>query len=208
MSKNNVKTNWATATKNPYEALSGLLSCINARKNAWIELRKNGDQEIPIKKRNPLLEDPFNWTMSYGICRNEDEFKNRNYFNKTEKDLTRNWTYCFGQPDAIEAYKTSRKVSADLFNGGIGCPVQITDANAYRKSIGDPYDYSYFMTYWKPLPEIPYQIIDETVGKVFTICYNEELVDPIKAIRTAGEFLLEISKQMEEKNESISFIRT
>lgn len=206
MSKNDVKTNWTSATKNPYEALSGLMSCISAGKNAWIEVRENGDQEIPIKKRNPLLDNPFNWTMSYGTCRNEYEFKNRNYFNETEKDLTWNWTYCFGQPDAIEAYKTMGKVSADLFNGETGCPVRISDANAYRKSIGDLYDYSYFMTYWKPLPEIPYHIIDETVGKVFTICYNEELVDQIKAIRTAGKFLLEIAEKMEEKSESISFI--
>ena len=81
-------TNWTAATNNPNKAIIGLVSCLESGKNAWIEIRKNGEQDYPLKIKNPALENPFNWEIMYGVPRNEKEMMNHKYFNDTEKDLT------------------------------------------------------------------------------------------------------------------------
>ena len=79
-----VHTTWTEATTNVNKAMIMLLSCLDSGKNAWIELRKNGDQAYPIKMKNPELDNPFNWEMSYSTPRNEKEMMNYKYFNDTE----------------------------------------------------------------------------------------------------------------------------
>ena len=100
-----VYTTWAEATNNASKAMMGLISCIESGKNAWIEVRRNGDQAYPIKIKNPALDDPYNWEMNYGVPKNENDFLNDHYFNETEKDLTYNWIACFGEKEAIEEYQ-------------------------------------------------------------------------------------------------------
>jgi len=194
-----VKTNWTKATTNPSVALAGLISCIEYGCNAWIEVRNNGEQEFPIMKKNPELDNPFNWTMSYGTSRNEKEMREHKYFNETEEDMTYNWTACYGEPDAIKQYQEEGIVSDGLFKGIGTChPVRIADVEAYREKI-DGYKYGYWVTYWKPKDNIPYWVVDDTVGKVFTICYDDEPVNKSVAMRRAATFLEDYADVLERK---------
>ena len=189
-------TNWTEATNNPNKAIIGLVSCLESGKNAWIEIRKNGEQDYPLKIKNPALENPFNWEMMYGVPRNEKEMMNHKYFNDTEKDLTYNWTACYGEAKAIEEYQKNGTITKEMFNGmGICHPVRIKDANFYRKNIlGDNYEYGYWVTYWRAKKDIPYYIVDESVGNVFTICYNDELCDRSEAMKKAAQFMMEYAE--------------
>ena len=64
---NKTDTTWTQATTNPSEIMLGLVSCLESGKNAWIEIRKNGDQAYPVMKKNPALENPFNWEMNFVV---------------------------------------------------------------------------------------------------------------------------------------------
>lgn len=198
-----VYTSWTEATNNASKAMISLISCLDSNKNAWIEIRKNGDQDSPIKTKNPALDNPFNWEMSYGVPRNEDEMKKHHYFNETEKDLTFNWIAGFGDENAIKEYQVNGIISKGLLNGtGICHPVRIKDANLYReKFVGDNYEYGYWTTYWKPKNNIPYWIVDETIGDVFTICYNDEPVDKADAIVKTAQFMLEYANSLQSFND-------
>lgn len=193
-----VYTNWSQATNNASRAMMGLISCIEHGMNAWIELRKNGEQDHPMKIKNPELDNPFNWTMSFGVPRDGAELLNHNYFNDTEKDLTMNWTACFGEPDAIKEYQEHGKITKELFKGQGTChPVKIADANFYRKNtLGDNYKYEFWVTYWQPKDKIPYWVVDESVGDVFTVCYNDEPVDKAEAIRKAARFMMDYADSL------------
>lgn len=193
---NEIYTNWTEATNNPNKAIIGLVSCLESGKNAWIEIRKNGEQDYPLKIKNPALENPFNWEMMHGVPRNEKEMMNHKYFNDTEKDLTYNWTACYGEAKAIEEYQKNGTITKEMFNGmGICHPVRIKDANFYRKNIlGDNYEYGYWVTYWRAKKDIPYYIVDESVGNVFTICYNDELCDRAEAMKRAAQFMMEYAE--------------
>lgn len=191
---NKVYTTWTEATNNANKAMMGLISCVDSGRNAWIEVRKNGEQEHPIKKKNPELDNPFNWEMAYGVPRNEKEMMNHNYFNDTEKDLTYNWTACFGEKEAIKEYQNNGTITKELFNGiGVCHPVRIKDVVFYRRNIvgENNYEYDYWTTYWKPKKEIPYWVVDDSIGDVFTICFDDKEVDKADAIRKAALFMLE-----------------
>jgi len=191
-----VYTNWTKATKNPSEAMLGLISCIEHGCNAWIEIRKNGEQDFPIIIKNPELDNPFNWTMSYGVPRNESEMMKYNYFNETERDLTYNWVACFGSEESIKQYQENGLVTKGLSLGIGKChPVRVEDANTYRREItGDNYKYSYWVTYWQPIDGISRWVVDERQGEVFTICYNKEPVNKFEAMKKAADFLYQLSK--------------
>lgn len=197
-----VLTNWAEATQNANKAMIALVSCVENGLNAWIELRENGDQKHPIKIKNPELDNPFNWTMLSGTTRPSPGLLNHNFFNETEKDLTYNWTACFGEEKAIAEYQKNRIISKELFGkAGICHPVRIEDANNYRKNIvGDNYDYSYWLTYWKPKEGIPYWVVDKNIGKVFTICYTKDPVDKAPSIRKAAQFLLDYADWLQNQD--------
>lgn len=187
-----VYTNWTGATVNPYDAIAGLMSCLNAGKNAWIERRQNGDQAFPVTKKNPELDNPFNWTMMYGTPRSDKALAEHEYFNETDRDLTYNWVACYGNSEAIEKYQTDGTVTDGLLFGesGICCPVRIEDADRYRKEVrGDGYAYGYWTTWWKPKGDIPYRVVDKDVGDVFVICYDDGPFDMKKAVRQAADFM-------------------
>ena len=92
---NKTHTGWRKATTDPNEAMIGLVSCLECGYNAWIELRANGDQELPVMKKNPVLDDPFNWVLYYETMAGQKELETHPYFNDTEKDLTHNWIAAF-----------------------------------------------------------------------------------------------------------------
>lgn len=199
------RTTWTDATTDPITAIIGLISCLESGKNAWIELRKNGDQDRPVMKKNPELDNPFNWTMHYGEIRNDEKIKKSDFFNETEKDLTLNWTACFGEEQAIRNYQEKGILSKGLIQQtGICHPVRIEDANRYRKEItGDNYHYEYWMTYWIPKDKIPYRIIDTDIGKVFTICYNDEPTDKVENLQKAAQFLMDYAEYIRKKKNTI-----
>lgn len=193
--KKDVKTNWTISTVNPTEALIGLVSCIEAGYEAWIEVRQNGDQEYPAQMKNPELNNPFNWTMSYGIPKNIKKIEEYKFFNDTEKDLTMNWINVFGDKEAVMEYqKTGKVIEGLLFGSSLSCPVRIDDANWYRANITkDNYRYGYWIDMWKPKQDIPYMVTDLSIKKVFTVCYTEpfEKIDKKSLLSKASEFLTE-----------------
>lgn len=188
----NISTNWMQATTDPNDALIGLVSCVESNKNAWIEIRKNGDQDHPILITNPLLDNPFNWEPSFSVLRTEDELEGTDYLNETEKDLAYNWIGAFGTKEAIEVYQKDGTIKEGLINGGsINHPVRINDANAYRRDItGDNYKYGYYVQHWKPKAGIKPYIVDDSIDEVFVICYDDEPVDKKKALLRAARFLV------------------
>ena len=196
---NKTDTTWTQATTNPSEIMLGLVSCLESGKNAWIEIRKNGDQAYPVMKKNPALENPFNWEMNYGGPRNEQQLKNYDFFNETEKDLTYNWISCFGTKEAVDPYQANGTVMEGLVLGGnIACPVRIEDANAYRRDIaGDNYKYGFWTTYWKPKKELERWIINKDIDDVFVVCYDDEPVNRQTALVKAAQFMLEYAKKTE-----------
>lgn len=201
--ENNVNTRWTHATTNPSEAIAALVSCIEYGKDAWIEVRKNGDQAFPIMRTNPQLDNPFNWKMMYGTVRNEEEMQKHQYLNAMEKELTYNWTAGFGDKEAVEHYKETGEITEGLLSGvGVPFPIRIKDAEEYREKItGDNYKYRFFVTYWEPEKDIKPYVVDDRIDEVFVICcYDKDSKEPVDkkaAIRRAGEFLLQYADRLE-----------
>lgn len=189
MKGSNIKTDWTTATTDPYEAVTKVLSCIASGNHAWIELMENGTQDFPITVKNPALDNPFNWEMNYGLPRSS--MGDISYFNETEKDLTENWVNCFGQSDAIKAYQENGVVSEELFNGSVRHPVKFEDAKKFRPNFN-----KFWITRWRAKEGIPYHIPDPSVKRVFTICYTDDPINEAELIRSAGEFLITCADQM------------
>lgn len=185
-------TSWTKATINPSEAMLGLVSCLEAGKNAWIELRKNGDQRFPVMKKNPELDNPFNWTLDYGEPRNEKAMESAAYFNETQKDLTYNWTACFGAQEAIDKYQKDGTVSDGLCKEiGICHPVRREDAKTYRQIVtGDNYDGKYWISHWKPKPGIKLYVVDDSISEVFTVCCDDSPMNKKEALEKAAKFLI------------------
>lgn len=184
-----ISTNWCKATRNYVMALQGLISAIEAGKNAWIEIRKNGEQKYPIMVPNPALNHPREWTMSYGTLRDESKLLDHKFLNETEKDLTYNYTTAFGSQEAIDAYYETGVLTKENFLGmGICHAVKIKDAIEYRKNIDGYNNYYQWVTFWKPregVHEVPAEI-----DKVFTICYDDQpIISKKKLLQEATEFI-------------------
>lgn len=196
-----IDTSWTGATTDPYQAMMGLLSCLDHGTDAWIEIQKNGEQAHPIKKKNPDLENPFNWEHQYGTPRTEEALKNRVFFNQMEKELTEKWVHLFGTEEAVKKYQEEGIVSDGLFNGSVGCPVKIEDANKAREKT-DGYQYGYWMDFWQPKDGIPYWVVDDSIDKVFVVCHTNNRVKSVKQradiIRKAGAFMIEYANRLEE----------
>lgn len=197
----NKKLNWSKATVNVSEALVSLISCIEAGRNAWIEVMKNGEQDFPIKKKNPALDNPHNWEMNYGSPRKHQEIANHQFFNDTEKDIVENWTDAYGTEEAVKAYEETGEIKEGLLlSSGKACLVRQEDANWYREHItGDNYKYGVWAVWPKPKDGIPYWVVDESIGDVFVVCYNDDPFDKVTAIRNTAKFLEAYADKWEEK---------
>ncbi len=169
----NKQTNWTQATLNLLEAIAGVISAKNAGLNAWIEQQNNGEQDYPIKILNPQLENPFNWQSSYGVP-SEPSQQELERMTPTEKELTLNWTGCFGTKEAIEAYQTKGTISKEMTTGmGISHPVKKVDLLKIRPDLNGV---NLWTTHWKPKKEFPYWVADTNIKKVFVVCTNHEPV--------------------------------
>jgi hypothetical protein len=183
-------TNWTTATTDPYQAIVGVLSAAKYKRNAWIEIQKNGKQDLPLTITNPALDDPFNWTMSYGV---PDRNKDERFLNDTEKDLVENWTAAFGDPKRIEAYRKNRKLHKDLSKGiGTCFPLRKEDMLKLRPDL--PPGFNLWTTYWKPKDGIPCRIPDPGIDKVYVVVTDNEEVDEQKMLSALKKFVLSIEK--------------
>lgn len=167
-------TAWTQATTSFETALLGVLSCQKAGFHAWIEVQKNGEQDHPVKIKNPALDDPFNWTMLFGIPRDAEYIRNYRFFNDTERDLTLNWYCAFSDLKASVRYRKTGKIVKGLFNGqGVITPVRNADIDAWRKDRGlGPWEYTW-VTFWKPKQDIPYWIPAD-IPEVFVVCYDDQ----------------------------------
>lgn len=195
-----VRTDWSKATTDIMIAMNSLMSAIEAGFQAWIEIRKNGDQKFPINIKNPELDNPFNWTMLFDTYKKPD--CNENYFNETEKELTLNWTYVYGTEDAVEEYRKTGNVTEKLLNGKVFCPIRKKDIEKYYLKNGKEY-FNPMTTKWVSNPSAPYYIPDETIESVFVICTEsdpKEKFSKAELIKKAGEFLIAYA-EMENKNE-------
>ena len=182
-----MKTNWTTATTSPTEAMLGLLSCLESGRNCWIEIQENGKQDYPIKEKNPALNDPFNWTMSYGVPRSKKYMAGRHYFNETERDLTENWSATFAEENASKIYIETGKATKGLLKSmGVCTPVRNKDLETLRE---DGYKYGYWVTIWKPKDNVPYWI-PAKINFVFVICSNDEKPEKDRILKKCAEFLL------------------
>lgn len=191
-------TSWQQATTNPYKAIAGLLSCLNAGYNAWIEIQNNDDQEFPIQKKNPALDNHSNWTMAYG-CPHTDQMSDHLYdFNETQKDLTFHYDEILGTPEAILLYQKFGTVTPELFTGNIRCPVRKEDIQAFKTAHNAYYNPSLWITIWKPKENIPYWITDTDIKDIFVVCYNEEPADKVKSLRTAADVLNAYADNLEQ----------
>jgi len=196
--KMEIHTGWTEATTNISKAALSLIACLESGRNSWLEVQENGKQDFPIKKTNPLLDNPFNWTMSYGTPTSSKELESRRYFNDTEKELIFNWTGAFGTEEAIKIYEETGEITEGLLSSsGICHPVKKVDANKYRREIKkDNYEYGFWTTYWKPKNSIPCYVADDTVGNVYVVCYSETgIIDKSDALKKAANFLLEYAKK-------------
>jgi hypothetical protein len=161
------RTNWTKATTDLYEAMVGVFAAQRAGHNAWLEHQKNGEQEFPVKIKNPILDDPFNWTMLYGVpLSGEIDDVDREFFNETEEDLFRNWIACFGEPKAIEHYwKTGKVIEGLIRSAGTCFPLR-------RKDHPRPEASKHWVYMWKPKNDVPYWVVDPDVEYVFQVVYD------------------------------------
>lgn len=200
-------TNWGQAQTNIEAAILGLLSCLESGKNAWIEAQTNGDQTFPIMIPNPVLDDPFNWTMMYGVPRNKKMMEEHRYINETERDLTYNWVAAFSDRVAADLYRTTGEVIKGLFaSAGVCTPVRVADANKYRAEVvGDNYQYGSWVTFWTPKEGIPYRV-PAPIGKVFVVCYNDDPApDKATVYAKLAEVLLQMASANKEQGSEICY---
>lgn len=192
----NVRTSWSKATTDPNIAVADLIACLQSGLNAWIEVQKNGEQEFPIMRVNPELDDPFNWTSLYGAYQKLDP--EITYLNDMEKELTLYWMQAFGTNKAVRAYKEDGSITQGLIEGGgVSFPVRIKDAQEYRDTYKkDGYCYQYpsfnrpvWMNRWKPKEGVPTYVPDPDIKEVFVICYNCEEPCLKDNLLRASEFL-------------------
>lgn len=199
-----INTNWTKATTDPQEALSSLMSCLLCGHNAWLEIRKNGDQSLPISIINPELDDPFNWEFNFGSFATTASITK--FLNETEKDLMLNWEHAYATKEAAEAYRKHGKITKGLFNGsGESIPVKRRDAQRYRDTfVKDGYQYQKpssskptWMNFWRPKKNIRLWVPDPKIQYVFTVCFDNKERDLYTSLKRAENFFKECAEHLD-----------
>ena len=141
MSTNNKFTQWNAATASLTEQLVCALEVIS--KYGYQVIIKKLDNSLhtnPMKITAKSLDDPFAWKMISSFNQTAEQKKDsiERAHNDTERDLIANWTWVFGEPEAIELYREKRICSKGLFKGiGVCSQVRIVDMVKYLREIGD-----------------------------------------------------------------------
>ncbi len=175
-----VNTSWSQASENIYQALAALFHAVDSGKNAWLELRKNGDQDYPVMIPNPDLDLIENWQELYVTTRTEEAEKDllSKVLNDTERDLIQNYTTLQVTEDEAKQYRELGVLTAKMLKANSDSTVRITvpieKANEARRThFNDHFDYSFFVSAWEAMPGIPYQIPDPNLPFVFTVCTDD-----------------------------------
>lgn len=198
-------TQWSKATTSIGEAMLSLMNCLHLGYDAYIAVENNGDQEFPVVKKNPELENPFNWESMYGTI---GESAKKDYFNNTEKELGKNWVEVFATQEAADAYKKDRTLLPGLIlgNGNVKIPVRKEDANRYREQIvKDGCKYDIWNHEWQAKKGIPYYIVDDSVKKVFVVYHKQDSslteYNLVETVKKAADVLLTYADQLERQKE-------
>ena len=188
-------SSWTGATQNIQKAIDGVFSALNGQ-NAWIEIQQNGEQDYPVKRKNPALDDPFQWSLQCTYGAGKDEPPKTDFFNATEKDLHANWTGRYFKDEAARDHyvKTGEILPDSLTNGGVSCPVRVVDWLTTRPDLDpDNLPCKDWCAIWGPrkypAPEVPYWIVDERIDSVFVVMTDN--TPPVRAhvLRRMAAFL-------------------
>lgn len=130
-----------TATTSLTECLICALDAVKKYNyKAVIWYRENKDHPTPVKVINGALDNPFNWKCTSQFHRTPEEIKQaiEMAMNDTERDLLQNWTWIFGDPEAIKIYQTEGRITPGLLNGIGRCSqVRIKDLVNYLNLTGE-----------------------------------------------------------------------
>lgn len=134
-------TQWNAASKSLSESIICALEGI-AKYNYQMIVKylPNNEHTSPLTQYSKNLDDPFNWKCTSQFHREPEEMKQalERAVNDTERDLLQNWTWIFGEPEAIEIYKNTGKCTAGLFKGmGTCSQVRIKDMVKYLRDNGE-----------------------------------------------------------------------
>lgn len=171
-------TNWTEATRNPFKAISSLISCLQAGRNAWLELQENGNQEYPLREK--LIKestDPCAWDCAcQPFAQDWEERKEviltSDSYSPMQKKFMTEYTSVFGSQEQYDNYlKTG---DADFRGIGRQYLIKYDDLARKRKEQGialSPKTRFYPMVSLKSRNKRPL-----IKGKVLVVCYNNDKV--------------------------------
>ena len=171
----NKKTNWTSATHNPFKAFKGLVSCLQSGYNAWIELQENGKQDNPLLETNPNINNLSTWKSSGSYFvqdwAKEKERIENDTIHPFAKKLMLEYTTVFGSEEEYENYLKTGEVKFlgmgkkyfirydDLIKTREKEGIKLSDKSRYVLSV---------------LPIEHYKQVKKTNRKVFVVCFNSE----------------------------------
>lgn len=164
--------NWTQATTELEQAILGVLSCRKAGYKAWIEIANNADVPFPIQIKNPALNDPESWTMSYGIPKPAPKDEQESFFNDTEKDLYYNYDYSFRRYRCEKGHIHFEK--KQLF-ANVKCPKCGKESSQFcgPVKLKDPHSRTW-ITIWQAKKDVPYWIPDPKISDVYVIAHDTD----------------------------------
>ena len=154
------------ATTNPLRALKLFIIALHFGYYSRIEFQWNGNQDEPVKIKNPLLDNEENWEEYEELVMTWEEVKERNhFFNETDKRLTfsRDTTYdpqgyMFYKPKEGIPYYIPQVISRKVF---------VVHCNKNRKNV--PWWVKSFVLITYPLRFIPKRDIKKMSKRT---CYS------------------------------------
>lgn len=166
-------TQWTRATTNPAKAIKALISCLQAGNVAFIARINNKDAVYPIQIKNPALNYHKNWEMAYGVPFNRHDVDTKNYFNKTEEDLTRNYTYSFDHYRCKNGHLFIKDKTKSLICPMCSAGYKDCHQECRPVKLDDPGSRTW-VTVWRPKKEFPYWLPASIDGKVLTVAYYDD----------------------------------
>lgn len=168
-------TNWSKATTNLFEAIKSLLSALQAGKIAHLEIMKNEDVAYPIKVENPETLKMENWTMMFGLPKQNDQV---DFWNETERYLVQECYHTYATPEAIRLFEEEGLITEELMlNGGTEYMIPFDIAREIRLA-QDGYDLATNQwargTYYRIKDGIEHWVIDPKVKWVFVVVIEED----------------------------------
>ena len=168
-------TNWSKATTNLFEAIKSLLSALQAGKIAHLEIMKNEDVAYPIKVKNPETLKMENWTMMFGLPKQNDQV---DFWNETERYLVQECYHTYTTPEAIRLFEEEGLITEDLLkSGGAEYMIPFDIAREIRLA-QDGYDLATNVwargTHYCIKDDVERWVLDPSVKWVFVVVIEED----------------------------------